>query len=203
MRGILKSALLGCCTVLVFPRAMCYWAASALIGADRAIEGATQSLARVPGIRGQYLRRAFLRLIGVQCDASATLCFGTTLSKSGAVIERDVYVGPGCHLGLVHLEADVLVAAGVHIPSGARMHGIEDSETPIREQCGIVAQVRIGRGSWIGSGAVVLANVGRNSVVGAGSVVTRAVPDNVIAGGVPARVLRNRDGSPTTQASGD
>ena len=52
--------------------------------------------------------------------------------------------------------------------------------------------MRVGAGSWIGSAAVILADVGRNSVVGAGSVVTSPVPDNVIAAGVPARVIRER-----------
>jgi acetyltransferase-like isoleucine patch superfamily enzyme len=192
MRTILKSAVSALCTVLVVPRAIAFAVASGVIGADRAIESSTQGLARSPGIRGQYLRRSFLRLVGVDCHATATVCFGTTFSKVGAVIGENVYVGPGCHLGLVHLERDVLVAAGVHIPSGGRMHGIDDPTIPIRDQEGTPTMVRIGAGAWIGSGSVVLADVGRNSVVGAGSVVTSPVPANVIAAGVPARVLRER-----------
>ena len=84
------------------------------------------------------------------------------------------------------------MAAGVHIPSGARIHGIDDPAIPIREQEGALTLVRVGAGSWIGSAAVILADVGRNSVVGAGSVVTSPVPDNVIVAGVPARVIRER-----------
>jgi virginiamycin A acetyltransferase len=192
MRSLLKSALGALCTVLVVPRALCFHVAASVVGSDAALEGATQSLAGSPGLRGQYLRRSFLRLVGVKCHPTATLCFGTILSKTGAVIEENVYVGPRCHLGLVHLERDVLVAAGVHIPSGARLHGIDDPTVPIREQEGTPALVRVGAGSWIGSAAVILADVGRNSVVGAGSVVTSPVPDNVIAAGVPARVIRER-----------
>ena len=101
-------------------------------------------------------------------------------------------MGPGCHLGLVHLERDVLVAAGVHIPSGGRIHGTDDPTIPIREQEGVAKMVRIGAGSWIGSASVILADVGRNCVIGAGSVVTRPIPDNVVAAGVPARVVRER-----------
>jgi acetyltransferase-like isoleucine patch superfamily enzyme len=192
VRDILKALAGALCGVLVMPRVVCFRLASAIAGADRAIEGSTQSLARVPGLRGQYLRRAFLRLAGVRCHHTATLCFGTVLSKTGAVIEENVYVGPGCHLGLVHIERDVLMAAGVHVPSGARMHGIDDPTIPIREQEGTPTLVRIGAGSWIGSAAVILANVGRNCVIGAGSVVTAPIPDNVIAAGVPARVIRER-----------
>ena len=103
-----------------------------------------------------------------------------------------MYVGPRCHLGLVHLERDVLLASGVHVPSGGATHGISDPGRPIRDQPGARAIVRIGEGTWVGSGAVVLADVGRHSVVGAGAVVTAPLPDYVIAAGVPARVIRSR-----------
>ena len=45
---------------------------------------------------------------------------------------------------------------------------------------------------WIGSNVTILPGVtiGENSVIGAGSVVTHDIPDNVVAAGVPCRVLR-------------
>ena len=45
---------------------------------------------------------------------------------------------------------------------------------------------------WIGAGAVILPGVriGKNSVIGAGSVVTRDIPPDVVAVGVPCRVMR-------------
>jgi len=48
---------------------------------------------------------------------------------------------------------------------------------------------------WLASGVTVLAGVtiGRNSIIGTGSVVTRDIPANVIAAGVPARVVRHLD----------
>ena len=106
---------------------------------------------------------------------------------------ENVYVGPGCHLGLVELAADVLVGAGVHIPSGGRAHTAADTAVPIREQPFVRTRIRVGQGSWVGSAAVVMADVGRDSIVGSGAVVTRPVPDGVVAAGVPARVLKARD----------
>ena len=52
--------------------------------------------------------------------------------------------------------------------------------------------VRIEENVWIGAGAILLPGVtiGKNSVIGAGSVVTRDIPENVVAVGVPCRVLR-------------
>ncbi|MNZ46530.1 Galactoside O-acetyltransferase [compost metagenome] len=45
---------------------------------------------------------------------------------------------------------------------------------------------------WIGRGAVILPGVtiGENSVIAAGSIVTRDIPPNVLAGGTPAKVIR-------------
>ncbi len=56
----------------------------------------------------------------------------------------------------------------------------------------IAKPVTIGDNVWIGAGSTVLAGVtiGDNSVIGAGSVVTESIPANVVAVGVPCRVLR-------------
>ena len=45
---------------------------------------------------------------------------------------------------------------------------------------------------WIGANVTIMPGVtiGENSVIGAGSVVTRDIPDNVVACGVPCRVMR-------------
>jgi acetyltransferase-like isoleucine patch superfamily enzyme len=179
-------------TISVAPSLLSYAIKSAMFGRDRALHGSSQALSLVPGIAGQYLRRAFYCRVLDECHASVTIEFGTLFSQAGARLGEQVYVGPHCHLGLVHLERDVLIAAGVHVPSGPETHGISSLDLPIREQPGNLRMVRIGAGSWIGSGAVVMADVGRDSVVAAGAVVTEALPDRIIAAGVPARVVRQR-----------
>jgi hypothetical protein len=80
--------------------------------------------------------------------------------------------------------------------NGGSQHGIERLDLPVREQPGTWPRVTIGRDSWIGDRAVVLADVGRHCVIGAGSVVTRPLPDYAIAVGVPAKVVRFRNGQP-------
>ena len=47
-------------------------------------------------------------------------------------------------------------------------------------------------GVWLGTGVIINPGVtiGQNSVIGAGSVVNRSIPANVVAAGVPCRVLR-------------
>jgi virginiamycin A acetyltransferase len=191
-RSLIKAIGQGLAAVVVIPLVWSWWLQSRLIGPDRAVEYATEGLALCPGFVGRYLRRAFLCRVLAHCSPTAEVGFGVIFSKIGTRVEDNAYIGPRCHIGLAHIERDVLIAAGVHVTSGSRMHGIDDPNRPIREQEGVNSLVRIGAGAWIGSAAVVMADVGRGTVVGAGAVVTKALPDGVIAVGVPARVIRSR-----------
>ena len=57
----------------------------------------------------------------------------------------------------------------------------------------IAKPITIGNNVWIGAGSTILAGVeiGDNTVIGAGSVVKKSIPANVVAMGVPCKVLRN------------
>jgi len=74
-------------------------------------------------------------------------------------------------------------------------HGVTEVERPIREQGIYKRDVRVGHNVWIGYGACILrgVQVGDNSVIGTSAVVTSRVPANTIVGGVPARVIRERE----------
>lgn len=54
----------------------------------------------------------------------------------------------------------------------------------------------IGDGAEIGAGAVIVGpvHVGEDAIIGANAVVTKPVPAGAIAGGVPAKIIRMRDG---------
>jgi acetyltransferase-like isoleucine patch superfamily enzyme len=74
-------------------------------------------------------------------------------------------------------------------------HGYKDLTKPIGAQSMPEQPVRIGSGSWLGYGVVVLPGVtiGEHVVVGAGSVVTHDLPDRCVAVGAPARVVSRYD----------
>ena len=193
MRELIKRAAHLVATLAVLPSVISWRLRARVMGPDRALEGSTQAWALVPGLPGQYLRRAFLARALKSCARTATIEFGTIFSSASASIGERAYIGPRCHIGWAAIDDNALLAAGVHVPSGANTHGIDDLTIAIRDQPTRKVAVRIGNGSWIGSAAVVMADVGRDAVIAAGAVVTRPIPDRTIAGGVPARVLRHRD----------
>jgi len=103
-------------------------------------------------------------------------------------------IGRGSHI-VAHCSLvigdDVFTGPYVYITD--QNHGYADPDVPIGRQTPLNAPVRIGSGSWLGAGAVVLpgADIGRNVVIAAGSVVRGTVPDRCVAAGVPARVVRS------------
>src|SRR5438552_6774130 len=108
LRELAKSLARGVATVLVAPELLSYHVRAAFLGRGRALEGSSQLLALVPGLVGQYLRRAFLMRVLDYCHPSATVEYGTIFSQPGARIEENAYVGPRCLLGLVHIGRDAL-----------------------------------------------------------------------------------------------
>lgn len=68
---------------------------------------------------------------------------------------------------------------------------------PDRRSSGIpqTAKVLIGKNVFIGSNVKILKGVciGDNSVIANGSIVTKSIPENVIAGGIPAKVIKQLD----------
>lgn len=54
------------------------------------------------------------------------------------------------------------------------------------------APVRIGKNVWVGAGVKILpgVSIGDNSIIAAGAVVTKDIPENIIVGGIPAKILK-------------
>jgi len=113
----------------------------------------------------------------------------------GVKIGEDVFIGLGCWLDsvrpdLITIEDDVSIAGRVVILTHS------DPTQPIRKLWGdriqVFGPVIIRRGAWIAVNVVILPGktIGENSIVAAGSVVTKDVPPNVIAGGIPARIIK-------------
>lgn len=106
-------------------------------------------------------------------------------------------IGAACHIacvGEVEIADDVLSAARIFI--GDTYHRYDDPDVPIhRQPMAPPAKVSIGRGAFLGVGAVILpgVTVGEQAYVGAGAVVTRDVAARTLVVGNPARVVRIYD----------
>ena len=110
-----------------------------------------------------------------------------------------VRIGERCLIGrgtaiVGHLSIDIAddVFTGMNVYITDQNHRYDDVDVPIGRQWPIEEAVSIGRGAWIGSGAVILpgARIGAHVVVAANSVVRGQIPARSVVAGVPARVVR-------------
>lgn len=188
---ILKRALQFVFFLCVMPRLVMFRLAQRFLG-PRAFSAASESIARVPGFRGVYLRQAFYRRVLNFCGRDAYLGWNSVFSMTEARVGERAYIGRFCSIGYADIGAQAMLADGVQILSGGNEHDSQSSDVSIHDQGQTYHCVRIGEGAWIGAGAVIMADVGQHSIIGAGAVVTQAIPDYVVAVGVPARVAKQR-----------
>ncbi|PVY43034.1 transferase family hexapeptide repeat protein [Pontibacter virosus] len=71
-------------------------------------------------------------------------------------------------------------------------HEAHDIDPLKRSKIGGIGEVIIGENVWIGNNVVILKDtvIGKNTIVAAGAIVKGNFPENVIIGGVPAKVLK-------------
>ncbi len=109
-------------------------------------------------------------------SASAVIGEGAMIS-AGAIVSPRAVIGRGVLLNTkASVDHDTVIADFAHVSAGAT----------------VGARCRVGEETLIALGASVVSGVtvGARAVVGAGAVAVRDVPDDVVAYGVPARVVR-------------
>jgi acetyltransferase EpsM len=135
---------------------------------------------------GTYLRSLgfdVIRVINPQSIISPDIKIGSgTLICAGATIIAASQIGQDVIINTSSsVDHECVIEDGVHIGPGVHIGG----------------RTTIKQGAWIGIGATISdrITIGANSIIGAGSVVVRDIPSNVVAYGVPAKVIRNIDSS--------
>lgn len=136
------------------------------------------------------IRRLLSGLTGQHIDDTCML-FPPFYSECGKNIRigKNVFINCCCHF---QDQGGITIGDGTLIGSHVVIATINHNQDPAKRAENIPAPVAIGSNVWIGSHATILPGVtiGDGAIIAAGAVVTKDVPPDVIAGGVPARILK-------------
>lgn len=139
----------------------------------------------------EEIRELFSKLTGKPADESFNMFppFYTDCGKN-IHIGKNVFINSGCHFqdqGGIFIDDGVLIGHNVTLATLNHGFAPEDRGTTYP------APVIIGKNVWIGANVTVVpgVSIGENSIIAAGSVVTKNVPENTVAGGVPAKIIKN------------
>lgn len=151
-------------------------------------------LALLPGSPFRSMRCRLWRLIGYEVSLDANVMAGSSLRYGDISIGSCTFVGEGTLItgGAVSIGDNCDIAPRCVLHAGSHSIG-----SPTRRAgASYAGSISIGTGTWVGTASTILAGaeIGCGVIVAAGSVVTKGVyPDNVLLGGVPARVIRRFD----------
>ena len=149
-----------------------------------------QIFALLPGVPGMFLRRAFYRWVLDGCPEDVTIEFGAIINRPGTVLESGVYIGSFALVGWCRIGEGTLVGSRVSILSGGAQHSMSESGRWTLATADRLKQVVLGRNTWVGEGAILMADIGAGCMVAAGAVVSSAIPDGVMVAGNPARFVK-------------
>ena len=120
------------------------------------------------------------------------------------VIHPTAYIAPSAKLGNgatiavgAIISTKAKIGNNVIINTGATIDHEDEIEdhASVGPGCSIAGRVTIKKGAFLGIGSVVkeYVTIGENTTIGAGSVVLEDIPDNVVAVGIPAKVIKTKN----------
>jgi hypothetical protein len=92
-------------------------------------------------------------------------------------------------VGSVALRAGCLIGTRASLTSGSAQH-VQQADGRWASDRSMFRAIEIGRNTWVGEGATVMADVGPGAIVSAGAVVSAPVPAGAVVAGNPARFVR-------------
>lgn len=138
----------------------------------------------------EEVQKLFSRLIGKTVDPTFALFppFYTDCGKN-ITIGKNVFINSGCRF---QDQGGITIGDGALIGHNAVLATLNHDINPEKRSTMHPAPITIGKDVWIGANATIVpgVDIGDGAVIAAGAVVTQNVPPNVIAGGVPAKVLK-------------
>ena len=173
LRSLLKGALNGAALVLASPCALtCAIEAALSSGSHSIFQFWTHVLAIVPGTPGRFLRRGFYRLTLDHCADDVTIEFGTLFSRRSTRLERGVYIGAYAMIGSAWIHEDALIGSRASLLSGGHQHELLPSGRWSSTDHSKLTRIDIGRNTWVGEGAILMADTSEGCMVAAGAVVS-------------------------------
>ncbi|OPB98804.1 acetyltransferase [Elizabethkingia meningoseptica] len=136
------------------------------------------------------VRSLLSQITGTEIDESVAVFTPLYLNYGKNIkIGKNVFINFDCvflDLGGITIEDNVLIAPKVSLLSEG--HPLE----PETRHALVPKPIHIKKNAWIGAGATILQGVtiGENAVIASGAVVSKDVPDNVIVGGIPAKIIK-------------
>ena len=119
-------------------------------------------------------------------------CILWTLSENARIL-----IGDNSGFSGTVLNAQCEIRIGNNVRCGANTTITDTDAHTDDARVNAPERVIIKDGAWLGMNTVVLKGViiGEGTLVGANSLVSKSLPDQVIAAGIPARIIRELDGS--------
>lgn len=135
--------------------------------------------------------RLFSELTESKVDDSFR-CFLPFYTECGINIKlgKNVFINSGC---CFQDHAGIEIGDGTLIGHQVVIATINHAQDPLSRADMFPKPVKIGKNVWIGAHATILPGVtiGDNAIIAAGAVVTKDVEKNAVAGGVPAKKIKD------------
>ena len=139
----------------------------------------------------EELRQLMSELTGSPIDESFGL-FPPFFADCGKNLHigKNVFINSGCKF---QDQGGIYIGDGALIGHNVVIATLNHDFNPEKRRGMYPKPVTVGKNVWIGSNSTICPGVtiGDNAVIGAGSVVTKDVPENMVAVGVPAKVIKS------------
>lgn len=114
--------------------------------------------------------------------------------NASIIIEENVYINN--NIVLISEGEGIYISKNTLIGTGCEIYDSDFHNLSIDKRVGGIPHTKkvfIHENVFIGSNVKILkgVSIGKNSIIANGSIVTKSIPDNVIAGGIPAKIIKN------------
>ena len=139
----------------------------------------------------EEIRKLFSMLTGKPVNEGFGMFppFYTDCGKN-ITVGKDVFINSCCFF---QDQGGIKIGDGALIGHNVVLATLNHGFIPEERKNTIPKPIVIGKNVWIGSNSTVLGGVtiGDNAIIGAGSLVNKDVPQNIIAAGVPAKIIKS------------